>query len=84
MPAPSRPRALASSKDAPFETPTAVDRLASATRIARALAPDELSALVQLLEDRRDGAIIIVRHEGEIVDIHVDRTQQPPRARIAV
>lgn len=82
VPAPSRPLRVASVP--PGEAVVAplpmVEKIALATQLAHTLGSEELAALVQFVEDRRDGTLVITREGGRIVDVAAHRAPRPRRA----
>lgn len=82
MPAPSRPLRVAPAP--PGEPAVAalpmVDRIALATQLAHALSSEELAVLVQFVEDRRDGTLVLTREGGRISEITAVRAPRPRRA----
>jgi hypothetical protein len=48
-----------------------LDRMALATRLAQALAPEDLAELVRFAEGRRDGTLVMDRQDGRIGDVRV-------------
>ncbi|HJZ61344.1 MAG TPA: hypothetical protein VKD47_04205 [Miltoncostaeaceae bacterium] len=81
--APSRPRSVARPRpiDDNGPVPAAPDRMAIAVRLAAGLGLAELTALVDFLEDRRDGTITLLKDGGVVVDVALGRG--PVRARAA-
>ena len=78
VPAPSRPlRVAPPPPPAEVAALPIVDRLALAVRLAHGLGADELAELRTFIEDRRDGALVIVKDDGRIVDVRVH-----PRPRV--
>lgn len=82
MPAPSRPLRVAPTPTGSIEVAALpmVDKVALAVQLAHTLSSEELATLVQFVEDRRDGTLVLTRENGRIVDVAAHRA---PRARRA-
>ena len=82
VPAPSRPLRVAPLPpgEAEFAALQMVDKVAFAARLARTLSTDELATLVQFVEDRGDGTLLLTREDGRITEMVADRTPRTRRA----
>jgi len=86
VPAPSRPLAVApalAESAADVSALPMVDRMALAVRLAHGLPPDELAELVKFVEDRRDGTLVMLKEQGNIVDVRAHRTRASEGRRAA-
>jgi hypothetical protein len=52
-----------------------VDRMALALRLAHGLAPQQLAEILEFIEDRRDGTLVMLKEQGQIVDIRAHRSR---------
>ena len=82
VPAPSRPLRVAAAPTTPVEVAALpmVDKVALAAQLAHTLSSEELATLVQFIEDRRDGTLVLTREDGRIVDVTAHRAPRPRRA----
>lgn len=81
VPAPSRPLRVArgvSAVSAEAAVLPGVDRTALALRLGHQLDPAALLELVRFVEDRRDGTLVMLKDEGQVIDVQAHRR---PRVR---
>lgn len=57
------------------------DRMALAVRLAHGLGATELAELVQFVEDRRDGTLVMLKESGQVTDVQL---HHPPRVSEAL
>ena len=81
VPAPSRPFRVARGVSAVINEVAVlpgVDRTALALRLVHQLDAAALTELVQFVEDRRDGTLVMLKDEGLVIDV---QTHRRPRVR---
>ncbi len=81
VPAPSRPLRIAQGSTTAAAAPAAlpgVDRVALGLRLGHQLDEAALTELVRFVEDRRDGTLVMLKQDGQVIEVQVHRR---PRVR---
>ena len=84
VPAPSRPLRVARSPSAVAAEPAvlaSVDRMALALRLGHQLEAAVLAELVQFVEDRRDGTLVMLKDDGHVTNVQAHRRPRVREAR---